>query len=183
MSKNHASSGTSTGESCTSCKGSIPSKDTHVRREGWGRVLDRLWPRGMTFPPAAPWAGAVVRRGDLANVIQHLPERLPSLPVPSIGSEDHPDNLQVLSDFLSLEVPEREPQLARMMSCGGKGSTDERLLCGDNSCDEWAIDICKEKGGVATQHYDAEASKCVVLCVEDNDGDTDVSYSATCRNE
>ncbi len=158
MSNTHASSGTSAGGCCASCKGSSPSKGTDARREGWGRVLDRLWPKGAPFPPAAPWAGAVVRRRNLQEVVNNLPHRLPTLPRPGLGDEDHSDNLAAIADFLTLSVPERHSDVVVMSICGGDKGGGESFEhpyggVGDGSCEGATV------GDVCVRFSDAEGAE------------------------
>lgn len=107
--------GEASGGEC-GCEGNAGKPAANAKREGWGRVLDSLWPKGMPFPPAAPWAGAVVKRSQLVAVIEKAPDSLPFLPISAAGQEIHPENLQVIAELIDRGMAAQHRQGAQMMA-------------------------------------------------------------------
>ncbi len=125
MSATRKGSGASA-EDC-GCDGKASNRATDPKRESWGRVLNSLWPRGMPFPPAAPWAGAVVKRSQLAAVIENESDSLPSLPISAVGLELHPENLEVIAELVGRGMTAQPPQGTQKTRWPGRDGLGGRL--------------------------------------------------------
>ena len=160
------------------CDGKASNHAADPKREGWGRVLNSLWPRGMPFPPAAPWAGAVVKRSNLDRVIQEMPDKLPTLPVTAVGSESHFDNLVAIADFLSLDAPPRNALVLRSCGCLDKGCDESD----DTSGDEATSDGSGCGGDYTVTERDSDA-QCLCDRAESVQNDIETAARMTCGGE
>lgn len=162
----------------TSAQGSSAAKQAAYKA-----LLSKWWPQGSPYPPALPWVGSAVTRDRLTQVIDQFSDQLPALKSGTDGDEDDLQNIAVLTNFID-DVLQGSPGLApiQAMSCGNKGSGDDSTSpeCTWDACNAWGIEVCADLGGVVRADFDSDSNKCLVLCGDRNDGETDWSHSIRC---